>query len=91
MTERMKWIVRLSEIETPGGGDLRQTIRHNGQTLTRTIKPMAALTVAAKLLRQETAGEPADAATMAQAKHLLQLAEWHPRQGGIKSPQTRRP
>lgn len=74
------------------GGELRQTVTHNGATYTRTIKQYAAIATAARLLRAANAGEKPQRADLERGKEILRLAQWHRAgpEGGRKSPQTRK-
>ena len=81
----------LTDAEHGGSTEWTETEQRFGHTYTRTIKRVAALTIAARLLRAADAGRPPQRVDIERGKHIVQLAQWRRieprREGGSESPQ----
>lgn len=76
------------------GTEWQETHTEGGITYTRTVKKVAAMAVAARLLQAANAGIKPQQADIERGKQIVKLAKWHRVQtpeGGRKSPQRRRP
>lgn len=84
----------LTDAENGGSTEWTETAQRFGHTYTRTIKRLAALTVAARLLRAADAGIKPQRADLERGRHIVQLAQWRRveprREGGSESPQPQR-
>lgn len=92
-----KLIIALSNLTDAENGsctEWTETEQRYGHTYTRTIKRLAALAVAARLLRAADAGIPPQRADIERGKRIIQLAQWRRveprREGGSESLQPHR-
>ena len=82
----------LTDAENGGSTEWTETEQRFGHTYTRTIKRVAALTIAARLLRAADAGIQPQRVDIERGKRIVQLAQWRRveqprREGGSESPQ----
>lgn len=88
-TDQWKLIIKLcdiTEMSDYNGTEWTETRQRGGKTYTRTVKKVAAMAVAVRLLQAANAGTAPQRADLERGRQIVKLAQWHV----VNSPEGRK-